>query len=69
MARATIKARRVHCVGCKRLTASARYSNRPHGSNVYDWALGGTWHGKCADEAIRQALKDTVRRRSEVANG
>ena len=39
------KARRVRCISCGKWCASARYKNHPHGSNIYDWAKGGTIHG------------------------
>ena len=43
------KARQVRCISCGKWCASARFNNRPHGSNEFDWARGGTIHAKCVD--------------------
>lgn len=56
------KARRVRCISCGKWCASARYKNHPHGSNIYDWAKGGTIHGNCVvrewDELSRRRHKE-----------
>ena len=49
-----VVARRVHCIGCKRLTASARYNS--HSTNIYSFSDRGTWHAKCLADVVDNAF-------------
>ena len=62
MTKLTKKARQVRCISCGKWCASARFKNRPHGSNVFDWARGGTIHAQCEEMEWEKSRREQHKR-------